>query len=331
MTMEIPKAKVLADKVFAINNEQDFDKIALEMFKFQYFNNPFYREYCDTIKRNPSNVNDITGIPFLPISFFKNRDIKTTDFEPEVVFKSSGTTGVATSRHLVKDAKVYKRSFLSCFEQFYGAVNQLCIVGLLPSYLEQGNSSLIFMVSELIRQSGHELNDFYLYDHKHLYQNLLRLEEQKQQTVLFGVSYALLDFAEKFSLNLQNTIIIETGGMKGRREEMTREEFYSQLRNAFGVQNIHSEYGMTELLSQAYGLNGRLKTPAWMKVLLRDETDPFSYNSKSGAVNVIDLANLYSCCFIATEDLGKFHPDSSFEVLGRMDNTDIRGCSQLVL
>jgi hypothetical protein len=257
--------------------------------------------------------------------------VKTGEFAPATVFQSSGTTGLATSRHYVKNTSLYEKSFLTCFSRFYGDPSTYCILGLLPSYLEQGASSLVYMVDHLIQRSGHPKSGFYLYDHDALKETLLHLEANNQPAILFGVTYALLDFAEAHAMPLKSTTIIETGGMKGRKKELTKAELYQQLGDAFSVSAIHSEYGMTELFSQAYAINGMYKCPAWMKVVLRDETDPFSLGGSTGAINVIDLANLDSCSFIATEDLGRLHPDGSFEVLGRMDNTDIRGCSQLVL
>lgn len=331
MLPEIPNTNELTEKVFALPNEKAFLQIALAVFEYQFFHNSVYGAYCKAIGRSPSNVSSLENIPFLPISFFKTHLVKTGTFEPETIFKSSGTTGHTTSRHFVKDLSLYEKSFLTCFERFFGKPDQYCIVGLLPSYLEQGSSSLVYMVDQLIKRSGHQQSGFYLYDYKKLKETIVQLEEARQPALLFGVTYALLDFAEQYGMPLQTTTILETGGMKGRRKELTKAELYQQLKTSFSVEEIHAEYGMTELLSQAYAINGRYKCPPWMKVLLRDETDPFSLGGTSGALNVIDLANLHSCSFIATEDLGKLHSDGGFEVLGRMDNTDIRGCSQLAL
>jgi hypothetical protein len=226
---------------------------------------------------------------------------------------------------------VYEESFLRCFEQFYGSPESYCILGLLPSYLEQGASSLVYMVDVLVKRSAHPQSGFYLYDFAKLQQTLKQLESEGQPTILFGVTFALLDFAEQAGMPLKHTTLMETGGMKGRKKELSKPALYEALQTAFSADTIHSEYGMTELLSQAYAKNGRYQCPAWMKIVLRDETDPFSVGHSSGAINVIDLANIWSCSFIATEDLGKLHNDGSFEVLGRMDNTDIRGCSQMAL
>lgn len=277
----------------------------------------------------------LNDVPFLPISFFKTHEVKTTSFEPELKFESSGTTGMASSVHLVKNAELYKKSFASGFHRLFGNANEYCILGLLPSYLEKGNSSLVYMVKELIKESGHSRSGFYLYEYEKLNENLRSLENEAQRTILFGVAYALLDFIKAFPQKLSHTIVIETGGMKGREKEMTKSELYEELKQGFGVPHIHSEYGMTELLSQAYAVDGTYACPPWMKVLLRDETDPFYVyppdQAYSGAINVIDLANIYSCCFIATDDIGVTRSHNSFEILGRMDRSDIRGCSLMVV
>ena len=331
MGFEIPKAKNLQQQVFNITNDGEFVKIALQVFSYQYLANPVYNAYCNAIRKNPDAVESLQQIPFLPIQFFKTKEIRAGIFEPEIVFKSSGTTSTASSRHFVKDVSLYEKSFGHCFEIFYGNPKEYCILGLLPSYIENGGSSLVYMVDWLIKKSGHPLSSFCLYDHEKLTQMLLELERRRQKTILFGVSYALLRFAEAFPMPLNQTIIVETGGMKGREKELTKAELYAKLKEAFSVDKIHSEYGMTELLSQAYAVNGIYKTPPWMKVLLRDETDPFSLSKHTGAINVIDLANIHSCSFIATDDLGRLNADGSFEVLGRIDNSDIRGCSQLAI
>jgi hypothetical protein len=282
----------------------------------------------------PETVEQMENIPFLPISFFKTHRVETTAFDSQLLFKSSRTTGSIASHHYVKDAGLYVKSFSKGFEKFYGNIKDYCILGLLPSYLERDDSSLVYMVDHLIKESGHDKSGFYLNEFENLDTTLKCLESSGQKTVLIGVTYALLDFGGRFPQQLSNTIVMETGGMKGRGREMTRPELYEQLKRAFGVSQIHSEYGMTELLSQAYGIDGKLSCPPWMKVLLRDETDPFSIfelsGSASGVINIIDLANLYSCSFIATEDVGKANTDESFEILGRMDNSDIRGCSLMI-
>jgi len=333
MRVEIPKEKELEEQVFAITNEKDFSLIALHVYQFQFENNLLYQDYCRAVGKLPQTVSEITDIPFLPISFFKTHRIETTVFDAELVFKSSGTTGSLTSSHYVKDANLYWKSFSKGFEQFYGDIKQYCIIGLLPSYLERGNSSLVYMVDHLIKASGHNNSGFYLNEFEQLDLTLKQLESSKQKTILIGVTYALLDFSGRYVQNIPNTIIMETGGMKGRGREMTRAELYERLKKNFGVSDIHSEYGMTELLSQAYGVNGKMDSSPWMKFLLRDETDPFTVfkTPGSGAINVIDLANLYSCSFIATEDIGRSNEDGSLEILGRLDHSDVRGCSLMVV
>ena len=319
-------------KIFSLK-KADFQETALEIFKFQAENNPVYKSYLQALNINSSLINEVTKIPFIPIRFFKTHDIKTTNFEPAVIFESSGTTGVVNSRHLVKDVSLYEESFIKGFELFYGPVNEHCIIGLLPSYLERNNSSLVFMVNKLIELSRHSQSGFYLNEFEKLTEVLKDLESKKQKTLLIGVTFALLDFAEKYSLTFACTTIMETGGMKGRRQEMIREEVHEKLNESFGTKLIHSEYGMTELLSQAYSKgNGIYNCPPWMQLRIRDEEDPFLIKENgSGIINVIDLANIYSCSFIATDDAGKLNADGSFEVLGRVDGSDLRGCSLMVL
>jgi len=324
------------DKIFSVT-ERGFSQLALEIFHFQYETNSVYNSYVNALGKTPSDVDEIEKIPFLPISFFKTDEIKTGKFNAEVIFKSSGTTQTINSQHHVKDVSVYTQSFTTAFKKIYGDPQEWCVLGLLPSYLEKGHSSLVYMVDDLIKQSLHPQSGFYLYDLEKLNETLFLLEKANQKALLLGVTYALLDFAEKFPMPLVNTIIMETGGMKGKREELTRMEVHDQLKKAFGKTEIHSEYGMTELLSQAYSKNeGRFQCPPWMKVLIRDDEDPLSVQHSgsgvvSGAINIIDLANVYSCSFIATDDVGKLYPDKSFEVLGRMDGSDLRGCSLLTV
>ncbi|HEX9513439.1 MAG TPA: acyl transferase [Puia sp.] len=319
-------------KIFGLK-KGDFTATALEIFRFQYDNNPIYRLYTDTLGISPGAVQAITEIPFLPVSFFKTHPVKTTDFTPEAVFESSGTTGTRGSLHEVKDLGLYKESFMAGFERFYGPVKDWCIIGLLPAYLERSNSSLVVMVDALIRKSGHADSGFYLYEHGKLYELLGRLEAQGQKTLLIGVTFALLDFAEHYSLPLRHTIVMETGGMKGRRKEITRMELHDVLTKSLGLSVIHAEYGATELLSQAYSDGKGLFTcPPWMRVLPRAEDDPLETREQGeGILNIIDLANVYSCSFLATEDIGRVHPDGRFEVAGRVDNSDIRGCSLMVV
>lgn len=335
MSMEIPKAKQIEEKVFAITNEKELSIIALEVYQFQFDNNPVYQDYCKAVGKTPCQVKKTADIPFLPISFFKTHRIETTEFDAELLFKSSGTTGSVTSSHYVKDASIYRKSFTEGFKKFYGDVKDYCIIGLLPSYLERGNSSLAYMINHLIKKSRHEDSGFYLDEFEKLNTALKKTDAPGQKTILIGVTYALLDFGDRYPQRLSNTILMETGGMKGRGREMTKAELYDHLKKTFGVSHIHSEYGMTELLSQSYGIDGIMSCPPWMKIFLRDETDPFTlYDSSattSGAINIIDLANLYSCSFIATEDIGKTLADGRFEILGRMDHSDIRGCSLMVM
>lgn len=295
--------------------------------------------YTDSLHIRADEVNTIEKIPFLPIQFFKTHAVKTTDFEEEIIFESSGTTQAVKSRHFVKNISLYKKSFCRAFELFYGPEDEWCILALLPSYLERKNASLVMMADELIKRTLHPLSGFYLNDHEKLYQLLLHNEILKQPTLLIGVTFALLDFAEKYKMQLKHTVIMETGGMKGRREEITREELYKKLEERLGVNTVHAEYGMTELLSQAYSRReGLFKCAPWMKVLLRDEDDPLQINVFSkdkkpltGLMNIIDLANIYSCAFIATDDIGRLHHTGYFEVLGRSDATDLRGCNLLVV
>jgi hypothetical protein len=337
------------DKIFSVT-AAGFEQRALEIFQYQYRENPVYHAYADAIGVNAGSVDAIAKIPFLPVNFFKTHEVKSGLFEPEKIFESSGTTQTINSKHFVESTALYSESFTRGFEIFYGYPTQWCINGLLPSYLERKNSSLVFMVNELIRLSGHPHSGFYQDDYQKLASTLESLEKKKQKTLLLGVTFALLDFAEKFPMDLKFTTVMETGGMKGRRQEMTRMEVHEILKRAFRRNEIHSEYGMTELLSQAYSKkDGIFHCPPWMKVMIRDEEDPFLVYSResivnseelprdsrlasqSGAINIIDLANVNSCSFIATDDVGKLNADGSFEVLGRMDGSDLRGCSLMVV
>jgi phenylacetate-coenzyme A ligase PaaK-like adenylate-forming protein len=318
--------------------QEEFDALALEIFSYQYAHNPVYRDYVTALGKKAAAIHTVTDIPFLPIRFFKSHTVTTGSFEPAAIFKSSGTTGSINSRHWVKDLALYEKSFRKGFEQFYGPVEDYVVIGLLPSYLERSHSSLVYMVNTMIAESKRPESGFYLYEFDKLAALLKRLEQQQVKVLLIGVSFALLDLAEQFPMALQHTIIMETGGMKGRREEMIRAALHEKLQKAFSVQAIHSEYGMTELLSQAWSsAAGIFKCPGWMKVLIRDEEDPLTIkkapsgkeDAVSGAINIIDLANIHSCSFIATDDAGRLYGDGSFEVLGRIDNSDIRGCSLL--
>lgn len=300
------------------------------MFRYQAQGNPVYREFVRLLQIEPAKIDRLEAIPFLPISFFKTHRVITEKQAEETVFTSSGTTGSTASQHLVTDLDIYRQSFRRGFEYFYGSVSDYRILALLPGYLERSGSSLVFMVDDLIKLSGHPESGFFLHDQDRLLKTLLELEEKQVPTLLIGVSHALLDFAEKHRLRLKHTLIMETGGMKGRRKELVREELHGILRERMGVPAIHSEYGMTELLSQAYSRGeGHFHCPPWMQLLTRELNDPFTMVSpgRTGGINIIDLANIHSCSFIATDDLGKVHPDGSFEVLGRFDNSDIRGCN----
>lgn len=320
--------KEIVNNIFSVSADQ-FQYQALNTFTFQWAENTVYRKWVDALGIEAQEVDTICKIPFLPVSLFKGKKVVAGDFDAEVVFESSGTTGSVNSKHFVKDVGIYVKSFTEGFELFYGDPKEWVIIGLLPSYLERQGSSLVMMVDELIRLSAHKESGFYLYEFEKLAAALHELETRKQKTLLIGVTYALLDFAERHPMKLQHTTIMETGGMKGRRKEIVREEVQAFLRERFQVEGIHSEYGMTELLSQGYSAdNGIFKTVPWMKVLVRDEDDPLLVTEKGrGLINVIDLANIYSCSFIATDDVGRIFDDGSFEVIGRRDNSDIRGCS----
>jgi hypothetical protein len=319
------------NKIFQCN--QDFESLAKELFIYQYNENIVYKEWCNCLLTNIKDITSINQIPFLPISFFKNRKVICGDDAYEVLFESSGTTQSNKSRHYVKDVHLYMQSFTSGFEMFYGNIKEWYIIGLLPSYLQQKNSSIVKMVDELIKQSADDNSGFYLHEYKKLYNVLQDLENLHQKTLLIGVTYALLDFAERYPMQLNSTIVMETGGMKGRRKEITREEVHHILKARFHLEQIHSEYGMSELLSQAYSkTGGRFYCPPWMKVFVRDEDDPLLVKSKGkGALNIIDLANANSCAFIATDDVGEVFEDGGFSVAGRLDDSDIRGCSLMVV
>lgn len=320
--------------IFTIASKKEFEKIALKVFRFQFDNNKVYQEFCTLLKKNKENVKSLTEIPFLPIQFFKSHEVLSSNEAIQAIFTSSGTTGMQTSKHLVTDVSLYEESYRNAFSEFYGNIEDYCVLALLPSYLEREGSSLIHMVDDLIQSSNHEDSGFYLNNYEELISKLIELENSGQNVILIGVTYALLDLIEMYQFQLKNTIIMETGGMKGKRKEMIREELHDVLYKGFGVPVIHSEYGMTELLSQAYSLgNGIFECPNWMQILIRDTEDALTYvnEGKTGGINVIDLANINSCSFIATQDLGKKYPNHSFEVLGRFDNSDIRGCNLMVV
>ena len=318
-----------------------FNQTALDLYAYQYSSNKVYQRWCDLIipAEHPKNeagvpvMDHYTQIPAMPIGFFKTETVQTGNYEPVLYFESSGTTGTEQSKHYIKDESLYQQSFMTAFEAVYGSIQNWCIIGLLPAYLERPHSSLVYMVEHLIKASNNAQSGFYLYDHEALSQTLKANEAAGQKTLLIGVTFALLDFAAKFQMPLEHTTILETGGMKGRRKELTREEVHAELMDAFKVKSIHGEYGMTELLSQAYATgNGMYKCPPWMRVLVTEEEDPLTVKTSGrGTLQVIDLANVHSCAFIATEDVGAVYADGSFEVFGRMDHSALRGCSLMVL
>lgn len=319
---------ILTKKIFNIKTLSEFENCALEVFNYQFQHNKVYNKYCTLLKINPHKVNKLTDIPFLPIEFFKTQSIKTGDFQSEITFASSGTTGSNTSKHHVKDSSIYERSFLNTFNQFYPKWKNSAIIGLLPSYLDRNGSSLIYMVNHLIENSSCDMSGFHLKPSDELLNYLCNDEKHK---ILFGVTFALLDLCS-LNLILKNTTIIETGGMKGQRKEITRAELHLILKEELKPLAIHSEYGMTELLSQAYLQKEKFKTPPWMKVLARETADPLTTHlSGKGALNIIDLANLHSCSFIATDDLGEVSKNGTFSVNGRIDHSQIRGCNLLML
>lgn len=318
--------------VFSIQNRLEFEEIALKIFHYQAKEIPVYAQFIEHLGIDAKLIDSIYDIPFLPIEFFKTQNIIASKVEPVEIFSSSGTTGMQRSRHLISDLSWYEESFLNAFELFYGNVNDYIVLALLPSYLERDGSSLIYMCDKLIGLSEDHRSGFYLNEFEKI-KSIIEENEGEKKVILIGVTFALLDFAEHHPFDMKNCIIMETGGMKGKRKEILREEVHTILKQAFKVSNIHSEYGMTELLSQAYSSGqGIFKCPPWMKVLIRETHDPFSYQryNRSGGINIIDLANIHSCSFISTQDLGKVLPDERFEVLGRFDNADIRGCNLLV-
>lgn len=323
----------LRQRILAIDSEEDFLQTCLAVFRYQSERSPIYRQYLNLLGIHPDTVTGLDQIPFLPIDFFKRHSVIVEDQDPQIVFLSSGTTGTTPSRHPVADLALYEESFIRAFTEFYGNPRDIAILALLPSYLEREGSSLVYMVDHLIRSSSISQSGYFLYNHDELHQTLTTLKRDQTPTLLIGVTYALLDFAEAYRLDFPSLMVMETGGMKGRRAELIRVEVHEVLKRQFGVPSIHSEYGMTELLSQAYSAGeGIFRCPPWLRIIARQTNDPFSWETsgKTGALNIIDLANLYSCAFIETQDLGKVHADGSFEVLGRFDHSDIRGCNLLV-
>ncbi|AYL96847.1 acyl transferase [Mucilaginibacter celer] len=320
-------------QVFSISNQHQFNETALQVFRYQAVNNPVYRQFISGLGIDLDIVTSVEQIPFLPIEFFKSHTILSTTDPVEVTFTSSGTTGMITSSHQVTDKTWYEDSFRNAFDMFYGDIKNYTVLALLPSYLEREGSSLIYMVDDLIKQSSNSDSGFFLYNHDELYHQLKKQQAAEKPTLLIGVTFGLLDFIENYRIDFPELIVMETGGMKGRRKEMIREELHEILCNGFGVKQIHSEYGMTELLSQAYSKgDGIFECPPWMRIIIRDTNDPLTtlQSGKTGGISVIDLANINSCAFIATQDLGKIQPDGSFEVLGRFDQSDIRGCNLLI-
>lgn len=327
------KVEQLTNQVFSIGGELDFKHLALEVFQYQYLHNAVYKTYCDLIGRNPETVKTIEMIPFLPVEFFRSHCVVCESKQVEQIFTSSGTTSELPGKHYVTDLKLYERSFMESFNIFYGDPAGYCILALLPSYLERSGSSLVYMAKYLVEKSRHPGSGFYLHDLEALTNQLSELKRNHQKTILLGVTYALLGLAALKQHDFPDLIVMETGGMKGQRREMIREEVHICLKNGFGVGSVHSEYGMTELLSQAYSKgDGIFVPPPWMKILIRDTNDPFSLvlNGKTGGINIIDLANLNSCAFIQVQDLGKCYEDGSFEVLGRFDHSQVRGCNLMV-
>lgn len=322
----------MKEKIFNLRTQAEFKQLALDIFRHQAGKNPVYKRYIKLLSVNPQAVNTIEKIPFLPIQFFKTERIISDNQKSEIIFSSSGTTNTQ-SKHYVADLSFYRESYTKTFEQFYNQVENYVILALLPSYLERKGSSLIFMVENWIHRSKHTESNFYLNNLEDLYSVLHRLKTQNKKVLLIGVSFALLDFVERFSIDFPSLIVMETGGMKGQRNEMVRTELHQRLKKGFGVKTIHSEYGMTELLTQAYSQgNGIFQCPPWMKILIRNTEDPFSYmkENKTGGINIIDLANYHSISFIATDDLGRKQAENQYEILGRFDYSDIRGCNLLI-
>lgn len=333
----VPEFKMInSEKIFTINSPGEFERMALEIFRFQALHNPVYEKFLELIKCKPEGVTLTSQIPFLPIEFFKTHEVRAGSQEERVktkTFSSSGTSGQEVSKHIVTDISVYEKSFRKGFELFYGHAKDYCVLALLPSYLEREGSSLVYMMDALIKESDHQKSGFYLHNHDELLSVLTELKANAQKTLLIGVTYALLDFAETHAINFPELIVMETGGMKGKREEMIRADVHEHLKNGFGVSHIHSEYGMTELLSQAYSKqDGIFQTPPWMKIIIHQQHDLFSEagEGQTGVISVIDLANIYSCSFITTQDVGRKHAGGSFEVLGRTDFSDVRGCNLMV-
>lgn len=327
------KTNILKE-IFEIKDSEHFERLCLQVFQYQSENVEIYKKYINLLGISAHNVKSISEIPFLPIEFFKTHEVKSAEKESEIIFLSSGTGLSGTSKHFVCDLSLYIESFNFSFKYFYGDINNYVFLALLPSYLEREGSSLIFMAENLLKNAKQTHSGFYLYEFEKLREKLMFLESKNIPVILLGVSFALSDFFEQYNLELKNTVIIETGGMKGRKKEIVKEELHRIIKQGSGLSKIHSEYGMTELLSQAYSKGENIfYCPPQMKVLIRDTNDPFSYlpDSSAGGINIIDLANYYSCSFIETKDLGRTHKDGSFEVIGRFDTSDVRGCNLLIV
>ncbi|HBG71639.1 MAG: acyl transferase [Bacteroidetes bacterium GWF2_43_63] len=323
----------LSSDIFRIQTQKEFEQAALELFSWHQMHNDVYKTFCKSIGKTTENVHSVHEIPFLPVNLFRYNKILPDNCTADLFFETSGTTATETGRHYIADPALYLASAMKCFERFYGNIEDYVVLALLPGYLERQHSSLVYMVDHWIKQSNKSESGFYLYDQEKLFATLNSLQNKKLKTILIGVTHALTDFAEKYSLQFPELIVMETGGMKGRRKELSRAELHALLKNSFGVPSIHSEYGMTELLSQAYSkADGSFRCPPWMRVLLRDINDPLSppQNKTSGAINIIDLANMYSCPFLATDDSGILHEDGSFKITGRVDFSVIRGCSTMI-
>jgi len=324
----------LQNQIFKIKNDKDFSETALKVFEYQYNNNILYHDFIKSLSKSPSEIKTFSEIPFLPVEFFRNHKIITGLRPVEIVFESSGTTGTTPGKHFISDIALYEESFLRSFKLFYGEPEEYLIAALLPSYTERENSSLVYMADNLIKRSRNPASGFYRDNIGELINTIKKSKEEKHKILLLGVSFALLDLAENKAPDLSGVIVMETGGMKGRRKELTRAELHSMLKEKLNITSVHSEYGMTELLSQAYSNGeGLFYCPPWMKIIIRDPLDPltvYSEPSVTGGINIIDLANINSCSFIATGDLGKLHREGGFEVLGRFDNSDIRGCNLMV-
>ncbi|MDN5201391.1 acyl transferase [Fulvivirgaceae bacterium BMA10] len=325
--------KSFKEKIFSVN-KNNFEFFALELFRFQARNNPVYKQYLDLLNVSVEKIRSLREIPFLPIDFFKRHKIITGGSDDTLIFESSGTTSQSTSKNYIQDLHFYEETSRVNFENIYGTLKDYHILALLPSYLERNNSSLVYMVDHFIKKTGSKYSGFYLHNQEELIETIGILNKSNRKILLLGVSFALLDLAENYKLDLSNVVVMETGGMKGRRKEMIREELHALLKSSFGTKQIHSEYGMTELTSQAYAPeHGKFLTPNWMRVILRDINDPFdlAQTKKNGGINVIDLGNVHSCAFIETQDIGVINNDNTFEILGRFDNSDVRGCNLMVL